>query len=197
MGLSFSFERATPFALSLSKLCLFLFLWVEAAQPEPYIVFSARHGVPFIPGLGVVFRNDILSQGIRETSSKEVQGAFLIQSISGFGSQGLKPGNIRIEIYALHADTVQFCRRVLLFGRVHKGLIEFSDEMSPIDWIGGGDLDVVNIGVCGGALLVDPIVLDIDPIIDYIAFEKAKGKEGFLHRVIYHVASFIKSEVYV
>ena len=30
-----------------------------------------------------------------------------------------------------------------------------------------------------------------------VAFEKAKGKEGFLHRVVYHVASFIESEVYV
>ena len=78
MGLSSRFERAVPFALSLSKLCFFLFLWVEAAQLEPYIVFGARHGVPFIPGLGVVFRNDILSQGVREASSKEVQGAFLI-----------------------------------------------------------------------------------------------------------------------
>ena len=78
MELSFRFERATPFALSLSKSCLFLFLWVEAAQLEPYVVFGAHHGVPFIPGLGVVFSNDILSQGVREASSKEVQGAFLI-----------------------------------------------------------------------------------------------------------------------
>ena len=78
-----------------------------------------------------------------------------------------------------------------------QGLIEFSDEMSPIDRIGEGDLDVVSIGVCGGAFLVDPIVLDIDPIIDYVAFEEAKGKESFLHRVVHHVASFIKSEVYV
>ena len=78
MGLSFRFERATPFALSLSKLCPFLFLWVEAAQPEPYVVFGVRHVFPFMPGLGVVFSNDILSQGIREALSKEVQGAFLI-----------------------------------------------------------------------------------------------------------------------
>ena len=66
-------------------------------------------------------------------------------------------------------------------------MIEFSDEMSPIDRIGGGDLDVVGIGVCGGTFLVDPVVLDIDPIIDYVTFEKAKGKEGFLHRVVHHV----------
>ena len=76
-------------------------------------------------------------------------------------------------------------------------MIELGDEVSPKDWIGGGDLDVIGIGVCGGTFLVDPIVLDIDPIVDYIAFEKAKGKEGFLHRVVYHVASFVKSEVYV
>ena len=40
-------------------------------------------------------------------------------------------------------------------------------------------------------------MLDIDPVIDYVAFEKAKGKEGFLHRVVHHVTSFIESEVYV
>ena len=56
---------------------------------------------------------------------------------------------------------------------------------------------MVSIGVCGGALLIDPIVLDIDPIIGYVTFEKAKGKEGFLHRVIHHVTSFVKSEVYI
>ena len=78
MGLSFRFERATPFALSLPKLHLFLFLWVETAQFEPYVVFCACHGVPFIPALGVVLSDDILSQGIREASSEEVQGAFFI-----------------------------------------------------------------------------------------------------------------------
>ena len=78
MGLSFRFERATPFTFSLSKFCLFLFLWVEAAQPEPYIVFGVRHVFPFMPGLGVVFSDDILSQSVREASSKEVQGAFFI-----------------------------------------------------------------------------------------------------------------------
>ena len=78
MGLSFRFERATPFAFSLSELCLFLFLWVEAAQPEPYVMLGVRHVFPFMPGLGVVFSDDILSQGVREASSKEVQGAFLI-----------------------------------------------------------------------------------------------------------------------
>ena len=87
--------------------------------------------------------------------------------------------------------TVQFSRRVLFLGGVCKGLIELSDEMSPEDWIGGGDLDVIGVGVCGGAFLVDPVVLDIDPIVDYIAFEEAKGKEGFLHRVVHHIASFI------
>ena len=78
MGLSFRFERATPFAFSLSELCLLLFLWVEAAQPKPYVVFGVCHVFPFMPGLGVVFSDDILSQGVREASSKEVQGAFLI-----------------------------------------------------------------------------------------------------------------------
>ena len=92
---------------------------------------------------------------------------------------------------------VQFCRRVLLFGGICKGLIEFSDEVSSIDQIGGGDLDMVGIGVCGGTFLVNPIVLDINPIINYVAFEEAEGKEGFLHWVIHHVASFIKSKVYV
>ena len=72
-------------------------------------MFGVRYVLPFMPGLGVVFRDDILSQGIREASSKEVQGAFLIQSISSFGSQGLKSGNIGIEIYALHVDAVQLC----------------------------------------------------------------------------------------
>ena len=76
-------------------------------------------------------------------------------------------------------------------------MIELSDEMSPEDRIGGGDLNVVGIGVCGGAFLVDSIVLDIDPVVDYVAFEKAKGKEGLFNRVIHHVTSFIKSEVYV
>jgi hypothetical protein len=63
--------------------------------------------------------------------------------------------------------------------------------MSPEDQVGGGDLDVIGVGVCGGAFLVDPIVLDINPVVYYVAFEEAKGKEGFLHRVVHHVASFI------
>jgi hypothetical protein len=150
-----------------------------------------------VPGLGIVFGNDILSQGIREASSKEVQGAFLIQPISSFGSQGLKSGDIGVEIYALHVDAVQLCRHILLFGGIHKGLIELSDEMSPIDWVCGGYFDMVGVRVCGSALFIDLVVLDINPIIDYIAFEKAKGKEGFLHRVVHHVTSFIESEVYV
>ena len=160
-------------------------------------MFGVHHVFPFLPSLGVVFGDDILSQGIREASSKEVQGAFLIQSISSFGSQGLKPGDVGIEIYALHADAVQLCCHILLFGGVRKGLIELSDEMSPIDQIGGGNLDMVGVRVCGGTLFIDPVMLNIDPIIDYIAFEKAKGKEGFLHRVVHHIASFIKSKVYV
>jgi hypothetical protein len=78
MGLSLRSESAKPFALSLSKFHLFLFLRVEAAQLEPYVMFSARHGVPFIPGLGIMLSNNILPQGVREASSKEVQGAFFI-----------------------------------------------------------------------------------------------------------------------
>jgi hypothetical protein len=97
--------------------------------------------------------------------SKEVQSAFLIQSISAFGSQGLEPGDIGIKIYALHADAVQLCCHILLFGEVCKGLIELSDEMSLVDWIGGGDLDMVGVRVCGGVLFIDPVVLHIDPII--------------------------------
>ena len=60
MGLSLRSEGATPFTFSLSKPCLFLFLWVEAAQSEPYVVFRVCHVLPFMPGLGVVFENDIL-----------------------------------------------------------------------------------------------------------------------------------------
>ena len=56
---------------------------------------------------------------------------------------------------------------------------------------------MVGVRVCGGALFIDPVMLDINPVVDYIAFEKAKGKEGFLHWVVHHVASFIESEVYV
>ena len=92
---------------------------------------------------------------------------------------------------------VQLCCHVLLFSRVCKGLIEFSDEMSSINQIGGGNLDMVGVRVCGGALFIDSVMLDIDPIVDYIAFEKAKGKKGFLHWVVHHIASFIKSKVYV
>ena len=58
-------------------------------------------------------------------------------------------------------------------------------------------MDVVGVGVCGGAFLVDPIVLDIDPIVDYVAFEKAQGKESLFHRVIHHVTPFIESEIYI
>ena len=46
-------------------------------------------------------------------------------------------------------------------------------------------------------MFIDPVMLNIDPIIDYIAFEKAKGKEGLLHWVIHHVTSFIECKVYV
>jgi hypothetical protein len=60
MGLSLGFEGATPFTFSPSKLSLFWFLWVEAAQPEPYIMFSMCHVLPFVPGLGVVFGDDVL-----------------------------------------------------------------------------------------------------------------------------------------
>ena len=66
-----------------------------------------------------------------------------------------------------------------------------------VDWVGGGDLDMIGVRVCGGALFIDPVMLDINPIVDYIAFEKAKGKEGFLHGVVHHIASFVESEVYV
>ena len=107
MGLSLRLERAAPFALSLSKLCLFLFLWVEATQSEPYIMFGACHDFPFMPGLWVMFGDDILSQGVREASSEKVQGSFLIQSISGFSCQSLKRGDIGVQIYSLHADAVQ------------------------------------------------------------------------------------------
>ena len=122
-----------PFTFSPSKLCLFLFLWVEAAQSKPHVVFSMCHVLPFMPGLGVVLRNDVLPQGIRETSLKEVQSAFLIQPISSFGSQGLESGDVGIKIYALHADVVQLCCHILFFSRVHKGLIELSDDISPVD----------------------------------------------------------------
>ena len=106
MGLSLGLEGAMPFTFSLSKLHPFLFLWVEAAQSEPYIVFSVCHIFPFMPGLGIVLGDYILSQGVREASSKEVQSSFLIQPIFSFGSQGLKPGDIGIKIYALHMDAV-------------------------------------------------------------------------------------------
>ena len=96
MRLSFRFERATPFALSLSEPCLFLFLWVEATQPEPYIVFGACHDFPFMPSLWVMFGDDILSQSVREASSEEVQGSFLIQPISSFSCQSLKCGDIGV-----------------------------------------------------------------------------------------------------
>jgi hypothetical protein len=150
-----------------------------------------------MPGLGIVFRDDVLSQGVREALLKEVQSAFFIQPITCFGSQGLESGDIGVQIYALHADAVQLCCCILLFGRVRKGLVEFSDEMSPIDRIGGGNLNVVGVRVRGGTLFIDPVMLNINPIVNYVAFEEAKGKEGFLHRVIHHVASFIESKVYV
>ena len=92
---------------------------------------------------------------------------------------------------------MQLCQRVLLFGGVHKGLVELSDEMGSIDWVGGGNLDMVGVRVCGGTLFIDPVVLDIDPIVDYVSFEKAKGKKGLLHRVVHHVTSFVESKVYV
>ena len=160
-------------------------------------MFRMCHVFPFVPSLGIVLEDDILSQGIREASLKEVQSAFLIQPISHLGSQGLESGDIGIKIYALHVDAVQLCCRILLFSRVCKGLIELSDEMSSIDQISGRDLDMIGVRVCGGTLFIDPVMLHIDPVIDYIAFEEAKGKEGFLHWVVHHVASFIESEVYV
>ena len=54
-------------------------------------------------------------------------------------------------------------------------MIEFSDEMSLIDWISGGDLNMVGSRVSGGALFIDPVVLHIDPVINYITFKEAKG----------------------
>ena len=69
--------------------------------------------------------------------------------------------------------------------------------MSPIDQISGGNLNMVGVRVCGGTLFIDPVMLDINPIVDYITFEKAKSKEGFLHWVVHHVTSFIESKVYV
>ena len=69
--------------------------------------------------------------------------------------------------------------------------------MSPIDWIGGGNLDMIGVRVCGGTMFIDPVVLHIDPIVDYIAFKEAQGKEGLLHWIVHHVASFIKFKVYV
>ena len=42
MGLSSRFERAAPFALSLSKLCLFLFLWVECYDFPPFVLMTRR-----------------------------------------------------------------------------------------------------------------------------------------------------------
>ena len=57
-------------------------------------MFRMCHVFPFMPSLGIVLGDDILSQGIREASSKEVQSAFLIQPISRFGSQGLECGDI-------------------------------------------------------------------------------------------------------
>ena len=58
-------------------------------------------------------------------------------------------------------------------------------------------MNMVGVRVCGGALFIDSVMLDINPIVDYVAFEKAKGKEGLLHWVVHHVTSFIESEVYV
>ena len=92
---------------------------------------------------------------------------------------------------------MQFCCCILLFGGVCVSLIELSDEMSPIDWIGGGDLDMVGVRVCGDMLFINLVMLYINPIIDYIAFKEAKGKEGLLHWVVYHVTSFIESKIYV
>ena len=58
-------------------------------------------------------------------------------------------------------------------------------------------MDMVGVRVCGSTLFIDPVVLDINSIVNYITFEKAKGKEGLLHWVIHHVTSFIEPEVYV
>ena len=54
-------------------------------------------------------------------------------------------------------------------------MIELSDEMSPIDQVSEGDLDVVGGRVSEGALFIDSIMLYINPIVDYVAFEEAKG----------------------
>ena len=56
---------------------------------------------------------------------------------------------------------------------------------------------MVGVRVCGGVLFINSVVLDIDPIINYITFKKAKGKKGLLHWIIHHNASFIESKVYV
>ena len=85
-----------PFALSLSELCLFLFLWVEATQSEPYIMFGVCHDFPFVPSLWVMFEDDILSQSIREALSEEVQGSFLVQPISSLSCESLKRGDIGV-----------------------------------------------------------------------------------------------------
>ena len=39
-----------------------------------------------------------------------------------------------------------------------------------VDWVSGGDLDMIGVRVCGGTLFIDSVVLHVDPIIDYIAF---------------------------
>jgi hypothetical protein len=46
-------------------------------------------------------------------------------------------------------------------------------------------------------LFINLVMLYNNPIIDYIAFKEAKGKEGLLHWVVYHVTSFIESKIYV
>ena len=56
---------------------------------------------------------------------------------------------------------------------------------------------MIGVRVCGGTMFIDPVVLHIDPIVDYIAFKEAQGKEGLLHWIVHHVASFIEFKVYV
>ena len=47
--------------------------------------------------------------------------------------------------------------------------------MSSIDQISEGDLDMVGGRVSGGMLFIDPIMLLVNPVVNYITFEEAKG----------------------
>ena len=70
---------------------------------------------------------------------------------------------------------VQFCCHILLFGRIQISLIELSDKMSPVDQIGGGNLNMVGGRVGGGMLFIDPVVLHVDPIVNYITFKESNS----------------------